>query len=194
MKYLKMLGLAVMAAAALSAFLGAVSASATVLCKTASNPCPSESRYPAGTRLAATLRSGTSVTWENNEPVDTCTGSSLKVASTLAGGLGIAIPLTVEELLFTGCITTNDVINRGEMKLEWISGTHNGTLMARGTSGIAAGGCSWSLPEWTAIGTVIGGNPALIEIKMPIPQICFWNRMTATYTVTSPTSLYVEGS
>lgn len=40
MKYVKTLGCAAMAAMALMVFLGAGTASGTVLCKTAASPCP----------------------------------------------------------------------------------------------------------------------------------------------------------
>jgi hypothetical protein len=49
MKYLKMFGLAVVAAAALSAFVGAGTASATEACAVTPvkpNPCPAASMYP----------------------------------------------------------------------------------------------------------------------------------------------------
>lgn len=45
MKYVKMLGLAMVAAIAAMALVGAGSASATTLCKVNTNPCPEASRY-----------------------------------------------------------------------------------------------------------------------------------------------------
>jgi len=194
MKHLKMLSLVAAVAMAVTMSLAAASASATVLCKTASNPCPSESRYASGTVLDASLASGTSLTFENpSQPVDTCTGSTLKAKSTGTGGSGQSVPFAVEELTFSACTSTALLTVRGEMQLHWISGSSNGILTARGTAGSAAG-CSWSLNEWTTIGVVKGGNPATIEINMPITQLCLWTRMTANYTVTTPKPLYVEES
>lgn len=194
MKHLKMLGLAAVAVTAFAAFLGGGSASATVLCKTAANPCPTESRFSAGAQIDGSLMAGTSLTWENAiQPVDTCTGSTFKVKSTTPGSSTETVMFAVEEWTFSGCLSMDRLITPGEMQVHWVSGTNNGTLTARGTSGTAAG-CSWSLPEWTTIGLVKGGNPASIEIDMPDPFICLWRQMTASYTVSTPKPLYVEGS
>lgn len=51
MRLLKMLGLAMVAAAAVTAFVGAGTASAT-LCKVNESPCKSTNEWPAGTELA----------------------------------------------------------------------------------------------------------------------------------------------
>jgi hypothetical protein len=65
MKYLKMLGLAAVAAMALTAVLGASSASAaTFLCKTNANPCPEH--YPTGTTLSGSLEPGFHSTLTSN--------------------------------------------------------------------------------------------------------------------------------
>jgi hypothetical protein len=195
MKHMKMLGFAAVAAMVLTAFLGAGSASATVLCKTASNPCPAESRYPAGTALDASLTAGTSVIWEAaSTPTDTCSGSTFTAKSTSAGSAFQTVLLKVESLIFSNCVATADVLTLGELEVHWITGTHNGTLTARGWSGTAAN-CTWNYTEWTHVGTIKGGNPATIEISMPIAPLCaFVTRMTASYTVTAPKPLYVEGS
>jgi hypothetical protein len=50
MKHLKMLGLAALAAAALTALIGAGTASATVLCKNNLNTTTCSEKYPAGTK------------------------------------------------------------------------------------------------------------------------------------------------
>jgi hypothetical protein len=53
MKYVKMLGLAAVAAIAAMAFVGAGSASATTLCKVNTSPCPEASRYPVHSTVLA---------------------------------------------------------------------------------------------------------------------------------------------
>jgi hypothetical protein len=56
MKYLKILGLAAVAAAALMAFVGAGTASAeTTACKVTEAPCKEENRYKNGTKVVAHL-------------------------------------------------------------------------------------------------------------------------------------------
>jgi hypothetical protein len=193
MKYLKMLGLA-MGVASLMAFMGAGSASATVLCKVASSPCPVESRYGAGTTVHASLEAGRSLIFEGGSTViDTCTSATIQGKSANTGSATESVFLKSEAFSIVNCTTTSDLTTLGEMQIHWISGSNNGTLTAKGTSGVAAG-CSWNLKEWTAIGTIKGGNPASIEVTMPNSQICWWNRMTAIYTITSPKPLYVSGS
>jgi len=192
MKYLKMLGLA-MGVAGLMAVLGAGSASATVLCKVASNPCPVESRYGTGTTIHASLEAGRSLIFEGEfGTIDTCLASTLQMKSTNTGSLTESPRFTVEAFSITNCTMTSDVNTLGEMQIHWISGTNNGTLTAKGTSGVA-GNCNWNLKEWTTIGTIKGGNPAKIEFTMP-NTLCWWNRMTAIHTITSPKPLYVSNS
>jgi len=193
MKYLKMFGLAV-GVASLMAVLGAGSASATVLCKVASNPCPVESRYVAGTAIDASLEAGRSLLFESGTTaIDTCTASTLQTKTTNTGSSTESVLLKVEAFSIINCVMTSDTTTLGEMQIHWISGTNNGTLTAKGTSGIAAN-CNWNLKEWTTIGAIKGGNPAKIEFSMPITQICWWNRMTAIHTITSPKPLYVSAS
>ncbi len=80
MKYLKMLGLAVVAAAALMAFVGAGTASADELCTTAAN---AENMCPTGnkiTEIHASLTKGKSSVLENTEgeTIVTCTAGTVK--------------------------------------------------------------------------------------------------------------------
>lgn len=195
MKYLKMLGLTVTAAMALAAFLGTAAASATVLCKTASNPCPVESRYPAGTAIDASLTSGTSMIWESESATwETCTGSTLSLKSAGAGGSALTVPLGVEGWTFIACTHPASLTSKGEMEVHWITGTNDGVLTAKGTSGSVLS-CNWSLKEWTQIGIIKGGNPATIEVTLPVGLYCYpVLRMTARYTINSPKPLYVAGS
>jgi hypothetical protein len=92
MKYLKMLGLAVVAAAALSAFMGAGSASATVLCTTNSTPCGTshtegtkEGMYPAESTFVAHLKEKTKAVLQAGIFTVECEGSTAEMASTTTG-------------------------------------------------------------------------------------------------------------
>lgn len=191
MKHLKMLGLAAVAAVALMAFLGAGSASATVLCKTAVNPCPEAERWGTGTLLDA---SSTHVTfYEGNK----CLASTISGKTTVSAG--VAIPLPIEKLSFSTCTAATTVTTPGEMKIEWISGTNDGTIkdrLTKGTVSLASGLCGWQIGfngEWFTSGKIKGGKPATIELEAPLFGTCPFASLLGTYTVTSPAeAIYVE--
>lgn len=197
MKHLKMLGVAVVAVAALTAVCGAGSASATVLCRTAVNPCPEAWRYPAGTSLHLSLQ-GHSV-WEVGTEVHyTCTSSTITGKTTASGSSIQTVPVKLETLNTTFCTYKTDTLTLGELEIHSIAGTHNGTITMRGTSWTVnrpANHCIWQFPEWTDIGTIKGGNPATVEISVVFFNTsCIPYRWTANYTIPSPTPLYVEAS
>jgi hypothetical protein len=82
MKRLKALGLAAVAAMALTAFLGAGSASATVLCTTTTTPCDSHIDQIEFSAKSAT--SGKEYSTGGTEEA-TCTGSSFSGNKTVTG-------------------------------------------------------------------------------------------------------------
>jgi hypothetical protein len=108
MKYLKMLGLAAVAASALMAFVGAGSASATALCSAL--PTGSPLACPAGTVLAKgakilgkSTKSGVLTT---SSGTITCTSSHFEDELTSAAASGADLSDKVLSLTFTGCTTT----------------------------------------------------------------------------------------
>src|SRR5215470_1129708 len=101
MKYVKMLGLAAVAAMGLMAFLGASTASATVACKTqlTANCHSSGWAYPAGTLWDASLEPGSTAILEATSGgtlEDTCTESTVAGKQENTGSssetIGIEIP------------------------------------------------------------------------------------------------------
>jgi hypothetical protein len=66
MKYLKILGLAAVAAAAVMSIAGAGSASATVLCSTTADPCPAGQKWPTLV-VDFTISPGFSVLWSTQK-------------------------------------------------------------------------------------------------------------------------------
>lgn len=222
MKYVKMLGLAAIAAAALMAFVGASSASATVLCQ--ENPiakegektgttCPATKAYPKETEIHAVLDPGT-----GNAKLVTafktieCSESTVKGKTSNEGGLnekGEDEPVTgnVETLTFGGCNCEVKVLSGGTLSVSWISGTHNGTL--KSSNAEVTTFCEKTLfgnvhciyrTSATDIGVLTGGNPATMDIeKSNIPRletnaICSEQaEWSAKYEVTSPKPLYVAG-
>jgi hypothetical protein len=195
MKYIKMLGLAVVAAAAVMAFLGASTASATTVCKTTTTPCGSQASEIAGELVgSATLENG-------NEVLDTCTGSKIK-GKVSSQGAGIPASGKISSLTWESCTNPTSTLTLGELAVHHITGTENGTLTASGTEvtvqGIFGVSCTYGAGSGITLGTVKGGSPASITISTKVKKtagsfVCpsepTW---TAEYKVTSPSPLYIE--
>jgi len=207
MKFLKVLGLAAVAAAALMAFVGAQTASATVLCKvqgtgaTTGTTCPEGEAYSSGQEIHAVLDPGTKATLKTEFKTIECTESTVKgstsaeVEETLSGPEGT--------LTFGGCNCTVTVLKAGTVSITWISGTHNATLKSNGSESTVS--CSTIfgtvhciyVTENTDLGTLTGGNPATLDANAEIPRLAtsalcsakaLWE---AKYEVTTPKPLYV---
>jgi hypothetical protein len=214
MKYLKMLGLAGLMAAALMAFVGAGTASASggVLCSTATNPCTS--RWAVGSVLDFSLKTGTSVALKetappngNGETLDTCTGSTWKGKITSNPG-GAANGATGEwtEKTWTGCTQTTKTTKLGKFRVT-SDGDGNGWLIAdeETKETILAFGfidCEYAILAGTTLGTLDEGNPAIFTLNavakllnegFGCPPTALW---TGTYVQTEPknTTLYVSTS
>jgi len=209
MKYVKMLGLAAIAAAALMAFVGASSASATVLCKTegtgppTGTTCPALQAYGAGTEIHAV--NTTTVKLDTTFKTVECTGSTIKGSTSNEGGPTETVTGPEGELTFTGCNCTVNVLKAGTLEIHWIEGTHNGTITSNGSE--VTVNCSTIfgnvhciyVTENDSIGDLTGGNPAIFHSTAVIKRkktdsICAeQSTWTATYEVTSPKPLYVAG-
>jgi hypothetical protein len=92
------------------------------------------------------------------------------------------------------CTRETLVLVLGEMNVEWISGTSNGTLKDTG-SRWTVGACTYGFTEGNLLGTIKGGSPATIEINatvLPITGSCTVKyRWTAKFAI-SPSPLYIE--
>jgi hypothetical protein len=210
MKYVKMLGLAAVAAAALMAFVGASTASATVLCKTPASPqpgettgtiCPGGWAYGANTAIHA-VNIGT-VKLDTSFKTIECTGSTLGGETNAEEGS----PLTGPEgtLTFTGCNCTVTVLKAGTVAIEWIPDTHNGTVTSTGNETTTSCKTIFGtvhciyVTSATHVGTLTGGNPATLSASATIPVdaehsngLCPQeSKWTASYEVTTPKPLYV---
>ena len=216
MKYVKILGLAAVAAMAMMALLGAGSASATVLCQTTPQEiekvkgvCPAGWDYPAGTVVDGSLEESATL-WRTNEKdeevelLDTCKTSTVKGPTANTGSSTETVTGAIEELTWKECTRPTETFVNGELEIHWISGTHNGTVTGKNTSVLVetiVGKCTFgTAATGTDIGTATGGTMGTIDIATTVPlikddtafQVCpktsFW---TAKYTVTSPEPLYV---
>ncbi len=133
MKYLKILGLAAIAAAALMAFVGAGTASATTL--TCTEPAGTKVTCPAGTLIHATS--------EGHAVLDSSVLGNIECESTVqgktsnAGGTAETVKGNIEALTFEPC-TENPVVvvlAKGSLEIhtEGTNANNNGTLTSTGT-------------------------------------------------------------
>lgn len=201
MKYVKMLGLAAVAAAALMAFVGAGTASASVVCSTTVSPCPAGRAWATGTTVDFSSKSA--VLADTFEVVkNTCEGT---VSGTLTNGSSTATAkLTVGAagLTWSKCTRTADTIKGGTLEIHNVAGTSNGTITASGfevtskiPSIVGEISCVFETGTGLDIGTLTEGNPAVADINAVVrpipgsnancPSTANW---TATYTVTSPST------
>jgi hypothetical protein len=213
MRHLKMLGLAVVAAAAFMAFIGASSASATVLCTETTTPCPAGKKIgPTGDStdnwIHATLEPTTSAYLlattgqgsETKEPLVTCNESTVTAESLNTGSATETARGEVTALSFGGCTHRVVVVKRGELEVHWIEGTHHGTVTSKGaevTVEIIGVTCTYGSGAGTDIGILTGGSMATMDIHAVVnkvggsllcPSTAIWE---ANYTVTEPEPLYV---
>jgi hypothetical protein len=176
MKYVKMLGFAAIAAAALMAFAGAGTASATVLCSTTVETCPSAQRWPI-TTLNFSLLSGASLEWVNEgETLQTCKGASMKMDMTNAGNSTSTVEASTTSPTFSQCTTPNTFTKWGGVEIHRIGGTSNGTMTAAGEFGwtfntVFFGSCLYGWEKGGVIGTLLEGKPAVLELNTAIHKL-----------------------
>lgn len=200
MRYLKMLGLAA-ATAALMAIAGASSASATVLCSTTIDPCPSAQKWPnIAFDFSVPAGGSLTVTSTESEALDTCQTSTIKGKITNAGSATATVTGPVEETTFGSCTFPTTVLERGNLEIHKIAGTSNGTITADGTfrwtiNTVFFGSCIFGFTSGKSIGDITEGNPAILHINAVVEKFSGSNfscpetqKMTGTYTLTSPAS------
>lgn len=177
MKYVKILGLAAVAAAALMAFVGAGTASASVLCSTTASPCPAGQKWPVGTRLEFTLASGTSLVWVNGgTTLETCKEATLKSDITNAGSSTSTVASENNALQFNQCTFANGFTKLGGLEIHNIGGTSNGTVTASGEVGWTFnnplfGTCVYGWKTGGIVGTITEGKPATLDLNTEIVRL-----------------------
>ncbi len=206
MKYVKMLGLAVVAALALTAFFGAGSAAATVLCKTAmTEGCAASGwDYPVGTEIDMSLEGSTFTRATNGTLLDTCTEGTLRGLTTNTGSSSQTVDWNLTHMQSSSCSATTDSLVNGSLEVHWIPGTDNGTVTVTGTQvtkGLVFGTCVYGPGASGAdLGTLTGGSPATLDVEAVLPKISggvacppdvVW---VGAYIVTSPKPLYISNS
>jgi len=200
MRYAKMLALAAVAAGALMAFIGAGTASATVLCSTTADPCPTGQDVLAGTVVDLSSTGSTVLTDTSGETtLDTCTVSTLKGKTTNTGGTTETVEIGVETLSWEKCTFPTKTLKTADLEVHKIATTSNGTVTAGGTfevtiNTIFFGSCIYGVTKGTSIGDLTEGKPAIFHATKAVaekfsgsaaacPETSLW---TSTYTVTEP--------
>jgi hypothetical protein len=209
MKYVKTLALAAVAAAALMAFVGASSASATVFCKakpsepptTTGTTCPANQAYPAGTTTHEVSEGAVHLTtsFQNIE----CKHSIIEVEIEKEGGAMEGLKGPVKKLTFEECNCSVAVLQGGTQEFRWEADTFNATITSSG--GEVTATCSTIFgvehciytTENTNVGKSTGGAEAKVDIegnevlRLPTSSLCAeqgnWH---GTYKVESPKPLY----
>lgn len=208
MKYLKTLGLAVIAAAALTVLVGSVNAQATVLCTSTATPCTSP--FFAGSRIPFAL--STSVTWSTTEgeTFETCTKSSLELEVTQTGSATTTTAGTIRLLTWGTCTlppVPKLITLGGGFEIHHIAGTDNGTITATSEISVTMQyilfGCRYGATKGTDLGVFTGGNPATVEInavterligsELTCPETIQWSSSYAVSNKEIP-ALFVEPS
>jgi len=210
MKHAKMLALAAVVAGALMAFMATGTASATVLCSTTADPCPSAQKWPVNTVLDFSIPSGKQtvlVATEGTE-IDRCSTSTVKGKITNAGSVTETVTGPVEETTWGSCTFTTTTLEMGKLEVHKIAGTSNGTVTADGTfrvtvNTILFGSCIWGITSGSDLGTITEGNPAVFHLNV-VAEIMSGSNFacqstavwTGAYTLTAPagTTLSVSSS
>jgi hypothetical protein len=184
MKHIKMLGLAVMAAAAFMAFTG--SASAQTLTS------------PAGTEYTGTIEATASGSLLLKAGFANITCTSSTVAGKVTTNNNTHAAGAISTLTYSNCgSATVDTLKTGELTIQKSTGAVSGsgsevTVAVFGTS------CVYGTKTGTALGTLTGGTPAKMTINANLPLIsggfgcanpANWS---GSYTVTNPKTLLVD--
>jgi len=203
MKIVKMSGLAALAVMALTAFLGAGTASATVLCKTAEKEGCAASGwdYKANTPIKASFEEGTGVTFRvNGETISACVESEYEAETSKTGGEGVAVTGNVGKWTLEICSpNATTVVETGKFEITWQNGSINGNFIGTGykISMVIAGIKCFYGPSAEAMGTLTGGAMGTIDVHTTLNKkegfLCPATMvMEASYTVTAPEPLYVS--
>jgi hypothetical protein len=189
--------LALAAVFSATSIFGATSASATVLCKAATEHCAASSAYAKGTIIEASLKTGTKWVLNAGYRTFTCEEASIKGEVTNPGGpttSGVSGSVTTFSL--GKCNGSVEVVKPGTFTISY-SGSGNGGLALEGLQIMTANEsfCMYGGPVSTSFS---GGAMASIKasgsvpLKEGFPSCAKPATLTAEYTVTKPEPLYVE--
>jgi hypothetical protein len=216
MRIIKMLGLAAVMALATTAFLGAGSASATVLCSTApeGEVCPEEGVLYEGTTLEASAKDVKFAEAGYGSSDLICKTSELTVMTASMGGEGEAVAGEVSQLNFAGCKSTaaNVSCTIAVTNLPYEASIEH-TVEDDGLVTISNGGSGEPGFDMSCLGNpchysfgtfnlpLSGGSPAsliaLRENTVKTSGFCGGvtnSSWTGTYTIAEPSAVFVASS
>jgi hypothetical protein len=203
MKYVKMLALAAVAAGALMAFVGAGTASASTLCSTTADPCPTAQKWgkiPIKFSLTKETSALLKETGAEGGTLDTCKSSEVEGEITNTGTATESVTGPITKLSWGSCTFPTTTTVLGKLSIDKIAGTSNGTLTSDGPTKVTIntvffGTCVYTVESGKSIGDVTEGNPAVFHANavakkqegsnFACPETSVW---TATYTLTAPTN------
>jgi hypothetical protein len=194
MKYVKTFGLAVVAAMALMAFVGASAASAATLTS------PAGTKLGVGAEIDASIEKGTTLLLTAGFANVTCTESTVKGKITNAGGAGVPVSGNIETLTFSNCPGWHvKVLKKGTLAIHG-----NGTLTSSGAE-VTVSPLEGTSPTCTYvtnntdIGTLTSGTPATMHINASLTKTASSGFLCASpakwegsYVVTTPGTLIVD--
>jgi hypothetical protein len=171
-----MLGLGAVAAVALIAFIGAGSASATVLCSTISTPC--NSKWAKSTQLEYIVKPETTARWITGVSVNECKSGTMKATMANEGGAGVAVKLTMSasDFSWNECTFNQATLEGGELEINSITGSNNGSITMKGfafrTETLQYGNCTYTAGTGTKLGTLTasGTGQSIIDIEVVLTK------------------------
>jgi hypothetical protein len=210
MKYVKILSLAAVAAMAMMAFVGAGTASATVLCHTTTTPC--SQKWAKGTSVEFNLQTGTSALWQTTGGValNTCLGGTLKGTIATEGSSTETVKISVPASGFSwsSCTTGQQTLEGGEIEIHAISGSDDGTITLKGfaftTNTVQYGDCIYTAGTGVHLGKITASKTgqAVIDFEVVLTKkegsvlcpadISWWEHWIQN--VPRETALFVEPS
>lgn len=212
MKYVKIMGLAAIAAAALMAFIGASTASASmgVLCKNNTSTEMCTEPYGVGQMIHAQLQAGATATLKSGTlTIDTCKKSTVTADITRAGSTTETGTAEITSLTWEECSCPTTTIRNGGLLVNHTPGTDNGELYGENVEvtleGCLGFHCIYGTGAGpTTLGKVTGGTPAIFEANATInrqaggrsgafcPENGVWTTAGGAYEITEPNPLYVS--
>jgi hypothetical protein len=204
-RQLRLLGIAALAVSALAVSLGAGSASATVLCKEYSTPCPKGEDYEPGTKIDATLEGSTTFK-VSGSTISTCTASTIEGKTSNTGSATETVSVALTTFNFGSCSSATVEVAAGQLEIHYIEveNTTTGTLTLKGSSTtvtFASISCTYGTPVATHIGTFTSDGSmtyATLDVNTTLTKqsgsfLCPSNiTWEASYNVTEPEELYVK--
>lgn len=154
MNYAKVMSLAIAAAAVTMAIIGATSASATVMCKTETDPCTEN--YSSGTSVHEELEGAAKFSTTGGEVLDECTTSVLEGKVENAGS-ATSTPTIGLGITWGFCKVVTIEVLAGSIEIHKIPKTWNFTLTGKGaeiTLAILGASCNYSFGNAVDLGTV----------------------------------------